>query len=201
MLIFSISQRIAGQTLSDNKQEELNVIARQGGHCCEFCGYESPHNTAIFRDKNHLNTNSSNLCVADSLCQAWQELNNITAETGTIVYLPALNPEDVNHLQRTIAQALDSDDMSYQEDAKTLLDWLASHEKPVQQVWGTSHPQAFGETIKHIEESHRSTLLERWRYLALVLHPNQFKGKLAKTGLEASTTWWKSLYHDYCSRS
>ncbi|WP_054479642.1 hypothetical protein [Photorhabdus heterorhabditis] len=201
MLIFSISRRIAGHTISANQQKKLNNTARQVGFCCEFCGYESPKNSAIFRDNNPLNTQPNNLGVADPLCQAWQQLDTITAEAGAIVYLPTLNPEDVNHLQRAIAQALDSNDESYQKDAKALLDWLTSYEKPVQQVWGTSHPQAFGETIKHIADEYRPTLLERWRHLALVLHPRQFKDKLATTGLEASTTWWKHLYRDYFSRN
>ncbi|PHM37632.1 TraT protein [Xenorhabdus mauleonii] len=201
MLIFSISRHIMGHTISIQQQQKLNDIAKKSGHHCEFCGYESQNNSAIFRDNNPLNTQPNNLSVADPLCQAWRQLDTVTAEAGAIVYLPALNPEDVNHLQRAIVQALDSDDESYQKDAKALLNWLTSYEKPVQQIWGTSHPQAFGEAIKRITDDNRPTLLERWRYLALVLHPAQLKGKLAATTLETSTTWWGHLYRDYCSRN
>lgn len=70
MLVFSISQRVAGFSRSAKQQEILDVTARQSGHCCEFCGYESLKNTAIFRDNNPLNTAPENLSVVDPLCQA-----------------------------------------------------------------------------------------------------------------------------------
>lgn len=38
-----------------------------------------------------------------------------------MIYLPTLQPEDVNHLQRAIAQALSSEDEDYRRDAKALL--------------------------------------------------------------------------------
>jgi hypothetical protein len=201
MLVFSVTRRVAGFSHSSKQQAALDVTARQGGLCCEFCGYESPQNTAIFRDNNPLNTAQDNLCVADPLCQSWQQLDTITAEAGVMVYLPALCPEDVNHLQRAIAQALNSDNKEYQRDAEAMLNWLTSHDKPVKQAWGTTHPQAFGEAMKHLSDENRGMLISRCRYIALALHPGRLKGRLATTGLDAGTTWWQHLYKDYCSRS
>lgn len=201
MLVFSISQRVAGFSRSAKQQEILDVTARQSGHCCEFCGYESLKNTAIFRDNNPLNTAPENLSVVDPLCQAWQQLDTVTAEAGVMIYLPTLQPEDVNHLQRAIAQALSSEDEDYRRDAKALLDWLTSHDKPVQQAWGTTHPQAFGDALKQLPTDRRSLLLSRRRHLALALHPGRIVGRLATTGLDAGTTWWLHLYRDYKARS
>ncbi|WP_145592822.1 hypothetical protein [Yersinia bercovieri] len=201
MLVFSISRRVTGLSRTPQQQNTLDETARMAGHNCEFCGYASPKNTVIFRDQNLLNTLPDNLCVADPLCQAWQQLDTVTAEAGVIVYLPILRPEDINHLQRAIAQALESDSEEYRQDAKALLNWLTSHDKPVRKSWGTTHPQAFGEALKRLPEEKRESLLSRCRHLALALHPGRLKGRLATTGLDANTTWWSLLYRDYCSRS
>ncbi len=201
MLVFSISRHVTGLKRSPQQVAVIDVTAHKGGSSCEFCGYESPKNTAIFRDNNPLNIAPDNLSVADPLCLAWQQMDLVTAEIGVMVYLPALQPEDVNHLQRTIAQALASDNDSYRQDAKALLDWLTSHDKPVLQSWGTTHPQAFGEALKHLPDDRRTHLISRCRHIALALHPGRLKGRLASTGLDAGTSWWLKLYRDYLSRS
>ncbi|HEJ7047466.1 TPA: hypothetical protein SMF45_004363 [Serratia marcescens] len=201
MLIFSISRRVTGHALTPAQRGILDDQARRGGHSCDYCGYSSPHNRAVFRDTNPLNTAQDNLGVADPICEAWQKLDSVSAEAGVMVYLPALAPEDANHLQRAIVQALSSTDDEYRSDAQALLDWLTTHDSPVKQAWGTTHPQAFAQTLSRLDEEGRQTAAERWQHLALVLHPARIKGQLATDGLEAGTTWWRAFYHDYLSRS
>ena len=201
MLIFSITRRVAGLSRTPKETEKLQALALHKSQACIFCGYASPLNTVVFRDNNPLNTEPDNLGVADPLCLAWQQLDTVTAETGVVVYLPTLPPQDANHLQRAIAKALESEDDEYRKDAKALLDWLTTHDKPVKQLWGTQHPQAFAQALKQLPDDQRQTMVSRFRHLALALHPGRVKSRLNNTGLDESTTWWQHLYRDYCSRS
>lgn len=200
MLIFSISRPVAGYSLTPERVTALNRQAHLGGSACEYCGYASPHNNVVFRDGDARHIDDSNLTVADPYCLAWQNLDQINAEAGVMVYLPALAPEDINHLQRTLAQALASDDPAYQQDARALMDWLTSHDKPVRQQWGTAHPQAFATAIQHTPPEARHALTAHWQMLALILNPRQLRGQLAQTPPENATTWWRRFYQDHCSR-
>ncbi|WP_436882983.1 hypothetical protein [Enterobacter asburiae] len=201
MLIFSVSRPVAGHSLTPERLGELSVRARQGGHSCEYCGYDSPHNTVVFRDGDPRHTADDNLTVADPYCQAWQTLDLTGADSGVMVSLPLLSPEDVNHLQRTLAQVLAVGDEQYQQDARALLDWLTSHDKTVMQYWGTAHPQAFAEALNRTPPEQRDEVTGRWRHLALILNPRRLRGRLADTPPENATTWWHRFYLDYRARS
>ncbi|MGK2894451.1 hypothetical protein [Klebsiella michiganensis] len=201
MLIFSVSRPVAGNSLTPERLGELSVRACQGGHSCEYCGYDSPHNTVVFRDGDPRHTADDNLTVADPYCQAWLALDLTGADSGVMVSLPLLSPEDVNHLQRTLAQALAVGDEQYQQDARALLDWLTSHDKTVIQHWGTAHPQAFAEALNRTPPERRDEVNGRWRHLAIILNPRRLRGRLANTPPENATTWWHRFYLDYRARS
>ncbi|NGA79567.1 hypothetical protein G5699_27600, partial [Escherichia coli] len=74
MLTFSLTRPVAGHTPSVTEEQQLNDRARQAGTHCEYCGYESPRNTALWRDNNPLHDSDDNLTVADPFCRAWREL-------------------------------------------------------------------------------------------------------------------------------
>lgn len=201
MLIFSVSRPVAGHSLTPERLDELSARARQGGHSCEYCGYDSPHNTVVFRDGDPRHTADDNLTVADPYCQAWQTLDLTGADSGVMVSLPLLSPEDVNHLQRTLAQALAVGDEQYQQDVRALLDWLTSHDKTVIQHWDTAHPQAFAEALNRTPPEQRDEVTGRWRHLALILNPRRLRGRLADAPPENATTLWHRFYLDYLARS
>lgn len=201
MLIFSVSRPVAGDSLTPERLSELSARARQGGQTCEYCGYDSPHNAVMFRDGDPRNRHDDNLTVADPYCQAWQALDLTGADSGVMVSLPLLAPEDVNHLQRTLAQALAVGDEQYQQDARALLDWLTSHDNTVCRDWGTAHPQAFAQALNRTPPERRDEVTTRWRHLALILNPRRLRGRLADTPPENATTWWHRFYLDYRARS
>lgn len=200
MLIFSVSRPVTGDALTPARLDALSRRARLGGQTCECCGYDSPHNTVLFRDGDPRHTADDNLTVADPYCQAWLALDQTGADRGVMVSLPLLSPEDVNHLQRTVAQALAVGDEQYQQDARALLDWLTSHDNTVIHHWGTAHPQAFAEVLNRTPPEQRGDVTARWRHLALILNPRRLRGRLADTPPENTTTWWHRFYLDYRAR-
>lgn len=198
---FAVSRHIAGHVLTTEQRDALNHAAHQNGDACAYCGYEATDNTVVFRDGNPLNTASSNLAVACPVCLARHELDTVGADAGVMVWLPALKPADVSHLQRAIAHALLSPNKQDRKEAESVLGWLASHDTPVQESWGSTHPQAFGSALQQLSDEQQKQVNGHWKHLSLILHPGRAVLTPATSGIEALPHWWPALYLDYCSRS
>ncbi len=201
MLTFSLTRPVAGHTPTATEEQQLNDRARQAGMHCEYCGYESPRNTALWRDNNPLHDSDDNLTVADPFCRAWRELDTINADRGVMAILPGLSAEDCNHLQRTLHLALHCGDGEKQQDAKALLNWLTEHQTIAQMQIGSAHPQACAQALQRTPEEAVPAVLDAWCNLRLILNLHRLPAPSPDTltRLEATPAWWTLLYQHYLS--
>lgn len=176
---------------------QRNAHAQSLGCECEYCGYPSPHNTAIHRDGNPLNLDDSNLSVVDPFCRAWRELNTLTADNAVIIMLPGLSSEDINHFQRTLYVALNCNDEQTRQDARQLLEWLTEHKALAEKRFDTSHPGAFAQALHRTAPSQRNETRIAWSHIAPVLNPARLPSPTDLTPLESTPDWWPLMYQHY----
>lgn len=179
------------------KNEPLRQKALSQGHECLFCGYASDHNQLFVKDGDTSNIHDNNIAVADSVCLAWQQLNTLTFDSATLAYLPGLAAQDINHLQRTLLAAMD--DAQYRDTAISLLNWLSSHQRCVEEAWGTAHPQAFAQVLRQLPSTFKNKV-HVWQGIAVIVHPKRIANPLKNNLLETTTRWWSALYQDYKAR-
>jgi intracellular multiplication protein IcmJ len=175
----------------------------QSGSRCMFCGLTSAANELHHLNDNHQDESPGNLSTADAICHRWRHLSEVGAGQGLLVYLPQLAPRDVSHLLRTVTVGLNSHYPNTQTEAKTLLNWLASHSEYVDNAWGTSEPTAFGAAIQRL--SHECSGSNGWvpeivfEGLALIINPAALTQPAAVWAAELSPQQqpaeWPQIYH------
>lgn len=138
---------------------------------CRFCGFRSCHNVLHHINDNHRDHHADNLATCDIVCHGWHHLADLSAQEAVIAYLPGLSAQDVNHLQRTIAVALASEDAEAKADAMEILNWAASHRDYVKPAWGTYHPGKFADALTAKSAQPRELREFAFAGLALIYHP------------------------------
>ncbi|MFY3175295.1 hypothetical protein ACOTHA_29150 [Achromobacter xylosoxidans] len=138
---------------------------------CVYCGFFGYGQEVDNLNDHHADVLPENLASVDHLCHAWHHLGEIAAGQGLMVFVPGLAPADVVHLQRTIFVALQTGTSEQREDAKALLNWLASHNQYVKDAWGTDQPQHFGLAMTANNVDPLARQYGPLRDVALVLNP------------------------------
>lgn len=162
--------------------DDTPIIQQYSG--CVYCGFSGFGQELDNLNDNHADVAQENLAPVDHLCHAWHHLGELEAGDALLVYLPGLDPADVVHLQRTIFVALKIGTKEQRNEAQALLNWLASHNQYVRDIWGTDQPQHFGlamaannvDPLKH----HYGALLD----LALVMNPSSVSGPISRWATE-----------------
>lgn len=194
---FGIEQQVWGHE-SAGHPPALRRKARQlTDDCCDFCHYQSEHNSLIFRDNNPENQAEKNLGVACPVCACSRHLNRLGANDGVMVYLPELAPADLSHLLRTVVIAREQGDERQKQGATLVLRWLAEHRKEAESFWGTSHPGEFGLALMQAPNRLREDLQQRLRHIALVPNPDLLARYSGPASLAPDT--WLSLFNQYRS--
>lgn len=169
-------------------------------HRCMFCGFYSSQNQVHNLNDNHRDLRAENLRATDHLCHGWNHLGELGEGNAVIAYLPGLSGQDANHLQRTIIVAMQSDDPTVREDAKKLLNWMASHRDYTKNALGTSEPAVFAEAILRLDEEDREKREVVFQDLALVFNPGQYTQVAATWARDSYGTFpvgkWGQVYHD-----
>lgn len=173
-------------------------ILAEGGHRCTFCGFYSERNEVHNLNDIHRDVRPENLRPTDALCHGWQHLGELGEGNAVVAYLPGLSGQDANHLQRTIMVALESDEASLREEAKRLLNWMASHRDYANDAWGTSEPAVFASAlVRHEDRESRAVVFQD---LAVVFNPGTFAQHVAAWSQEAYRNLpvgrWQQVYHD-----
>lgn len=170
------------------------------GHRCMFCGFYSQRNQVHNLNDNHRDIRPDNLRTADVLCHGWQHLGELGSDNAVIAYLPGLSAQDANHLQRTIMVALQSDDETVRDDARKLLNWMASHRDYAKEAWGTSDPVVFASALVRLEGQDREKRAVVFQHLAVVFNPSAYGEHVATWAQEAYQKLpvgnWQQVYHD-----
>lgn len=208
-LRFSTKCRILGdpspQAIEPTDPSYVNDGLRQAtltreGHRCVFCGFYSSRNEVHNVNDNHRDMQPENLRSIDSLCHGWQHLGELGNGNAVIAYVPGLRGQDVNHLQRTIMVALQSDDPGLRDDAKTLLNWLASHRDYTTEAWGTHDPRVFGDALVKLNEEAREKREVLFQNLAVIFNPDSYRQQVTTWVGESyrafPTNQWARVYHD-----
>ena len=167
---------------------------------CNCCSFASRFNTVDHVNDNHSDDSPQNLRTIDPLCHGWHHLGELLSEDASLAYLPGLTGQDVNHLQRTIAQALQSGDQQMRTDALDLLNWLASHRDYVKLAWGTYHPATFAAALTRSQPDQQIARAIVFEHMALVYHPASFSALTCAWSTEAyaqyPTQTWGQVLHD-----
>jgi intracellular multiplication protein IcmJ len=182
---------------------KAKVIAKDG-YRCMFCGFFAQNHEVHSVSDNHQDIRAENLRAADVLCHGWQHLGELAADDAVIAYLPGLGGQDVNHLQRTIMVALQADDEAVREDARKLLNWMASHRDYVSQAWHTYEPASFGSALARMAEEDPETDREKRQVsfagLAVVFRPAAYSDHVKAWVREAYGSMpvqkWREVFHD-----
>lgn len=168
------------------------------GHRCMFCGFYSQQNQVHNLTDNHRDIRPENLRTADPLCHGWQHLGELGEGNAAIAYLPGLSGQDANHLQRTIMVALQSDDAVVREDARKLLNWMASHRDYTKDAWGTYDPAVFASALVRLEDREQRQVV--FEDLAVVFNPGPYAQHVSTWVRESYGTLpiskWGQVYHD-----
>jgi hypothetical protein len=172
----------------------------QHTYTCHFCGFTSRLNEVHNLNDNHDDVRGENLRAADLLCHKWQHLGELDIDDAAVAYLPGLSPQDINHLQRTIMVALQSDDANIHSDAKALLNWLASHRDYAKRAWGTYDPAVFADAMVRQPFNERDFREIVFDGLGVILNPrlcaSTAAGWLTEAYAPYPTANWASVYHD-----
>ncbi|ENV52034.1 hypothetical protein L292_3169 [Acinetobacter junii CIP 107470 = MTCC 11364] len=184
-----------------NFDDLKNTVLRKHRNQCAFCGFKSKHNEIHNLNDVHSNIEETNLTVADPVCHAWSHLGEQPKNASYLAYLPDLNPTDINHLQRTLAIALESSDENLKSDAKEILNWLASHRLYVTNVWQSCEPTVFAEVLKKMDDDLHQKKNYVFHDLALIVNPFAYK-KYVQTWLSENyrqfpISTWANVYHKY----
>lgn len=155
---------------------------------CDACGYTHKTNPMIFRDGNPENLSDDNLGLACPVCVFSTRLNRLGANDGVMVYLPAIAPEDISHLLRTLAVARREGSERQKEDAGRILRWLTGHRREAEQFWGTSHPGEFGRALMQAPPEIRDDMQQRLRHVVLIVNPELLSAQ-ATHGVPSPLTW------------
>lgn len=105
-------------------------ILIDGRYICSFCGF---HHLKNILDMDQ----GGNYFIVDPFCYFSLHISLLDDDDAVVVFLP-LPREDVNNLQRTIFIALQSKDPLKRQQAKDIHNWLLSHEKYIENYYGTS---------------------------------------------------------------
>ncbi|MCC7005921.1 MAG: HNH endonuclease [Ottowia sp.] len=205
-LTFSTKSRIwgdqSGNALesSDLDNELRQKTLTKNGYRCMFCGFYSQRNHVHNLTDNHRDIQPDNLQVADPLCHGWQHLGELGEGNAVLAYLPGISGQDVNHLQRTIMIALQSDDASIRDDGKKLLNWLASHRDYIKEAWGSYEPGVFVEALTRFHEEHREKREVVFHSMSVVFNPGLYSQYVTTWSRESYAAFpiakWGEVYHN-----
>ncbi|MEB0221338.1 HNH endonuclease [Pseudomonas sp. AB12(2023)] len=176
-----------GKEFKTSNVKKLTLEA--SGYRCMYCGFHSGHNEVHNLSDNHQDTRLVNFGVIDQLCHGWKHLGELGKGNGVIAYLPGLSSQDVNHLQRTIMVALQSDDDLAKKDAKILLNWLGSHMSYVEEAWGTNVPEVFAKALLKQSEEDKERREFVFEGLAVIFNPRSYS--------ELATLWSQDYGFSY----
>jgi intracellular multiplication protein IcmJ len=181
-------QNLRRQTLSKNNNQ------------CWYCQFRSAQNQIHNINDNHNDIRPENLKPADPLCHGWRHLGEFEPGDAAIAYLPGLSGQDVNHLQRTIMVALQSDDEQLKRDAKIILNWLASHRDYTKLAWGTYETSAFAAALVRGSEDNADKREIVFEDLTVIFNPKPFAKYVAAWTADAYAAHpihrWGQVYHD-----
>ncbi|WP_241136390.1 HNH endonuclease [Achromobacter insuavis] len=195
----------AGKSWESGPEDLTAEIRRQvevaHGMACYYCGYLSTDNEVDNLNDNHRDVTLPNLRPVCVVCHAWKHLGELDSAAANLAYLPGLSPQDVNHLQRTIAVALNGSDDSARKDAQALLTWLASHRQYVAGSWTTYDQGVFANAIQRANPERLAKQAPLvFEGLAVVLNAkglaHQVKGWRKEGYARYPEGQWARVYHN-----
>lgn len=141
---------------------EKAVPRRVAAGVCQCCGWSGQ--TRLARDDT-----ADGVCL---LCWLWLNLQNQSARSGVLAWLPDLSPESVIHLQREALRQSLSSQKSAQRDGRQVLVCLARHRREVRARWKTCSPADFSVLLAETAGPRRQWLNREFTGCALILPPS-----------------------------
>ena len=186
-------------TESDKKKLSLwKKIWERDNYTCYFCNFKSNR----FQEIHHLNDDHNddrdeNLVTICPLCHQTFHLNLVsTTNNGTIVWLPELSQQDLNHLVRALFVAMEPDesnDPSSQAIQKTALQIYQSIEARAKIMEtnfqnNSSEPGQFGQALLNLNKETYNKRFEFIDHFKLLHRSSRFPVQIRY--------WKKYVYKD-----
>lgn len=161
---------------NDNNKDYLNIrkkVLERDNYSCVYCGFKSLRWQELHHlDDNHSNNKLDNVVTTCPLCHQCYHLGIAgTTSGGSIIWLPEITQEELNHLVRTIfvAQFYDQH-VEINQAANLLYETLKTRELFVEQnlAAGASDPGLLGQALlkmKPNDYKEREKFLQNLRLL------------------------------------
>src|SRR5260363_247769 len=153
-LVFSVNRKVwrqddAGMESADAEYKAKRpVVLAKGDDRCVFCGFRSKHTEVHHCNDDHTDNRDENLAIADPLCHGTQHIGQVGSQRhGVLIYFEDFPHAEFNHLQRTIAVALEIGSEAEKREALALLQHLDSHAEWIASAWGSAHPSDFANAL------------------------------------------------------
>jgi len=125
-------------------------LAERDGNRCVYCHARTATLQLDTVNDVHRDLAPDNQVLGCPLCHGYHHLGELPggAAGGRVAYLPGLDASDVNLLQRVLTAELYAGTAETAQDARDLINWLASHSVYVAEAFGTDDPSVFASRIE-----------------------------------------------------
>jgi hypothetical protein len=156
-----------------NLVELRELVLRRDAYRCTYCHARSSTLQLDASNDNHSDLSPDNQVAACPLCHGYHHLGELEdgAAAGRVAYLPDLDSSDVNHLQRAIVAQLYGSDDDGKQDARELINWMASHSVYVAEVFGSDDPMVFASALRRVEAAWKTRRVSVFEHLSLIYNP------------------------------
>ena len=192
-IVFSVKRLIWRKNDDNMEAADTEYRARReprlkkGNYQCMFCGFRSKHTELHHRNNNHADNRDENLGIADPLCHGTQHVGQVGSKRhGVFIELDGFPQAELNHLQRTIAVALEMGTTEEKSEANALLQHLASRGELVAKEWGSANPSDFANAMLQLSQEDYDKRQSALAGLTLLYRPVRF--------LEYIGRWIDELY-------
>jgi intracellular multiplication protein IcmJ len=186
------------ETSMELKQLRAEVFARDDG--CAYCRVKTTTMQVDSINDIHQDLDPANNLAADPICHGYHHLSELPDGAARVAYLPGLQSTDVNHLQRLAAIHLFEGTDQEKQDARDLVNWLASHSQYTKDAFGSASPSTFAAVLNRVDPDVRDARAHVFEGLSLVFNPTQFRAFAPTWNAELSSAHrrssWPAFFQD-----
>ncbi|WP_316157916.1 hypothetical protein [Cupriavidus sp. BIC8F] len=204
-LVFSVKRQLwrkhddAMEAADAEYRTKRESRLQKGNYQCVFCGFRSKHTEIHHKNDNHADNRGENLIVADPLCHGTQHIGQVGSKRhGLMIEMAGLPQAELNHLQRTIAVALEIGTEEEKREASALLQHLASRGELVVKVWGSANPSDFANAMLELKDHEMEKRESAFTGLGLLYRPSRFVEYIGRWVDELykslPTNTWQRIY-------
>ncbi len=211
-LVFSVKRKVWRQDDADMEPAHAEykakrpVVLAKGDYRCVFCGFRSKHTEVHHCNDDHADNRDENLAIADPLCHGTQHIGQVGSQQhGVLIYFEDFAHAEFNHLQRTLAVALEIGNEAEKREAHALLQHLASRAEQIASAWGSAHPSDFANALLGLNETAFEQRGSSLVHIRLLYKPARLSSVMGRWVDESYASLpvdtWERIYERACGVS